>query len=218
MIESLARSPRLTADEREHLFRVAGHEPPGDGRMNRHLTPGVQRILDRLTDAPVMVLDAASSIIAWNALAAALVGDISAWQGRERNIAWRHFTGLPGRVVREPDEADRMDVEAGADLHAALGRYPKDPELISLIGDLRAATERFDDLWGTGPVRERIASRKTIAHPEVGAITVDCDVFTVHGSDLKVIVYTAPPGSPDAEALQHVGVLGLQEFAASDQR
>jgi hypothetical protein len=50
-------------------------------------------------------------------------------------------------------------------------------------------------------VREHVADRKTIVHPEIGQITVDCDVMTVAGSDLRLIVYTAPPGSEDARAL-----------------
>ena len=38
MLDALSRALRLSTDEREHLFRVAGQEPPGPGRMNRHLT------------------------------------------------------------------------------------------------------------------------------------------------------------------------------------
>lgn len=44
----------------------------------------------------------------------------------------------------------------------------------------------------------------------MGRITLDCDVLTVHGTDLRLVVYTAEPGSPDAAALELVGVLGLQ--------
>jgi hypothetical protein len=34
----------------------------------------------------------------------------------------------------------------------------------------------------------------------------------VHGSDLNVIVYTAPAGSPDAESLKLLSAIGLQTF------
>ena len=48
VVGALARALRVTAEEEAHLYRVAGHPPPGSGRMTRHLTPGVQRVLDRL--------------------------------------------------------------------------------------------------------------------------------------------------------------------------
>ena len=59
VLAALARALRLTREERGHLFRVAGQAEPGAGQIDRHITPGVQRILDRLADVPVMVVDAA---------------------------------------------------------------------------------------------------------------------------------------------------------------
>lgn len=214
VLGALARSLRLTSDEQAHLFRLAGQALPGSGVMDRHLTPGVQRVLDRLSDVPVTVLDAAWEIVASNALAAALVGDPSGLRGRERNVLWRHFTGAPTRFVRDEGESQRLAEEAVADLHAALGRYPDDAQLRSLIADLQGVSEQFAQLWQTRPVAVRTASRKTIDHPEVGRLTLDCDVLTVHGTDLRLVVYSATPGSSDADALALIGVLGLQELNA----
>ncbi len=39
-------------------------------------------------------------------------------------------------------------------------------------------------------------------------------MFKVQGSDLNVIVYTAPAGSPDADSLSLLGAIGLQAFFA----
>jgi transcriptional regulator with XRE-family HTH domain len=214
VLRALSRALRLDADEEAHLFRVAGQAPPGPGRMRTHLTPGVHRVLDRLADVPVIVIDAAWTIVAWNALAAALLGDPSERRGRERNILWAHFTGAPSRYVRTAEEDDAFEREAVGDLHAALGRYPDDPDLRSLVADLRRASERFDARWQTRPAGARVADRKTLDHPEIGRITLDCDVLAVEGSDLRVVVYTAPPGSPDAAALELLNVVGLQRFSA----
>lgn len=41
-------------------------------------------------------------------------------------------------------------------------------------------------------------------------VTLDCDVLTVDGSDLRVIVYTADPASADAGRLSLVRTIGLQ--------
>ena len=213
VLEALARALRLTDDERAHLFRLAGHAEPRQGTIDRRLTPSLQRLLDRLTDVPVMVVDLAGEIVAANPLAVALVGDFSGAGRRERNITWRHFTGGPSRIVRTA--AEEAAVEAGlvAELHATLGRYPADEELNALIGDLRNASARFAELWERRPVARAPARRKTFLHPEVGEITLDCDVLAVERSGLRLIVYTATPGSSDADALALLSTVGLQSFA-----
>ena len=211
VLAALARALRLTDPERDHLYRAAGQAPPA-GRMSRHVTPGVQRVLDRLADVPVLVLDAAWHVVAANPLAAALLGDLSGEPLRDRNILWRHFTGRPSRIVRAPEEDAALEAEAVADVHEALGRYPDDPDLRTLIADLREVSPRFAELWEQRPVARRAADRKTIEHPEIGRLTLDCDVLTVAGSDLRLVVYTAPAGSREAEALALLGAIGLQTF------
>ena len=213
VLTSLARALRLGDEERSHLFRLAGHAEPGPGTINRHITPSLQRLLDRLTDVPVLVVDAAGEIIAANPLASALLGDLSGASWRERTIPWRHFTGLPSRIVR--NDAEQADAEAAmvAELRDALGRFPNDHHLNQLIADLLDMSPRFAELWQQRPVARAPARRKTFQHPEIGQITLDCDALAVQGTDLNVIVYTAPAGSTDAEAVALLRTLGLQTFA-----
>jgi hypothetical protein len=215
VLAPLARALRLTDDERAHLFRVAGQAEPLAGTINRHVTPSVQRVIDRLADVPVMVIDAAYELVAANALAVALVGVNLSAPPRERNIAWKQLTGAPSRFVRDEQESACRDPEVVADLRHALGRYPEDAVLRELIDDLRAASPRFVELWDRAPVAPRTSSRKTIDHPEVGLVTVDCDILQVRGNDLRLIVYTAPPGSKDAQALALLAAIGTQSFSAS---
>jgi transcriptional regulator with XRE-family HTH domain len=212
VVASLARALRLSDDERDHLYRLAGHREPHAGTIDRHISPGIQRLLDRLNDLPVMVADAAGSVVAANHLAAALVGPIAHAEGRDRNVAWHVFTGSESRLVRSKAEQAQAEREVVADLHDALGRYPADDELAQLVADLREASPRFAHLWVEHPVAQRRQSRKTFVHPEVGEVTVDCDVLHVQDSDLRLIVYSAPAGSPDADALALLGAIGLQTF------
>jgi transcriptional regulator with XRE-family HTH domain len=213
VLDPLARTLRLSDAERAHLFRVAGQSVPRQDRVDRHVSPSVQRVLDRLADVPVVVLDALWNVVAWTPPAAALHGDYSQRRGRERNVMWQFFTGATGRVVRDPVEDAAMESEAVADLRDALGRYPEDPALRELIHDLQQVSPRFAAAWEERPVKQRTSSRKTIEHPQVGRLTLDCDVLTVGGSGLRLVVYTAEPGSPDASALEMIAALGLQSFA-----
>jgi len=79
-----------------------------------------------------------------------------------------------------------------------------------LIAELRAHSPRFAELWESGAVGQHEASRKIIDHPSVGAVTLDCDVLTVKGGDQRIMIYTAEPGTEDAERLALVTVLGTQ--------
>ena len=212
VLGSLARALRLTNDERAHLFRLAGHVEPGPGTINRHITPSLQRLLDRLTDVPVMVVDAAGEVIAANPLANSLMGDLSGASRRERTIPWRHFSGLPSRLERTSEEHAEAEAAMAADLRAALGRFPDDEYLNELIADLRNLSPRFAELWEKRPTTRTPSRQKTFKHPEIGTITLDCDALAVQGTDLSVVVYTAPAGSPDAEALALLGAIGLQSF------
>jgi hypothetical protein len=155
-----------------------------------------------MADLPVAVYDPAWTIITWNAAWAGLMGDPPAASGRDRNLIWRAFTGKTSRVRKTAEEADGFETNAVADLRRALGAYPDDPRLLRLVDELRAASPRFARLWADRVVATTGSSTKTIDHPELGPITLDCDVLTVANCDLRVVVYTAEPSSPDAERLR----------------
>jgi transcriptional regulator with XRE-family HTH domain len=196
VLAALARALELSADERDHLFRVGGQAPPAPGQIDRRITPGVRRMLDRLADVPVLLVDPAWQPIELNELGRALLGD------ERGNVLRRHFAGEPSRVVRTPEQVERMEAEVVADLHLAAGRYPDDEPLRELIADLLATSPRFAELWERRPVARHVSDRKTIDHPVAGPITVDCDELSVAGSDLRIIVYSAAPGSADELALR----------------
>ncbi|MFJ4843318.1 helix-turn-helix transcriptional regulator [Streptomyces sp. NPDC088746] len=207
VVEALARALRLTQDERAHLFRLAGLAPPGPGTIPQHITPGVHRMLDRLTGTPVAVFDAAWNQLLANPLYTALLGE---WHGDDLNAVRRNFLSPHSRVRHTPESKGALQAAHAADLRRTAGRYPDDADLRSLIAGLRRRSAHFDALWKSGPVSEHRASRKTIDHPHVGALTLDCDVLSVAGSDLRVMVYTAQPGTVDADGLALLDVLGTQ--------
>jgi transcriptional regulator with XRE-family HTH domain len=210
VLAALGRALRLSREEQDHLFRLAGQAPPRSGHITAQVTPSVQRLLDQLTGTPVSVNDAAWNLLAWNPLWAALIGDPSAKTGRNRNVLWSHFTGQHARVVRTPEDEARFEESAVADLRSATARYPDDDGLQQLVTDLQAASPRFATLWKSRIVGTHRDSHKTFDHPEAGLVTVDCDVLTVDGSDLRIIAYTAPAGSEAAEKLRLLSVIGVQ--------
>jgi hypothetical protein len=207
VVEALGRALRLSGAEREHLFNVAGLVPPGQGTVPAYITPSVQRMLDRLTGTPVAVSDATWTLLLANPLYTALMGER---RGDERNAVWRTFLGSGSRVRHTPRSQRALETAQVAGLRATASRYPADQRLRRLVAELRANSERFAELWDSGAVGRLEASRKTIDHPQVGALTLDCDVLSVAGSDLRIMIYTAEPGTQDDERLALLAVLGTQ--------
>lgn len=210
VLTALARALRLSDAERNHLFVLAGEVQPSPGRMSAYLPPGVQRIVDQLAGAPLCVTDAAWTVITWNPLFAALIGDPSPWQGRWRNIIYRHFVDPGDRVVMTPEQQQNFRAAMVTDLRASLARYPRDPDLRALIEELRAGYDDFARLWDQPVVGFHQSEQKTIRHPDVGTFTIDCDVLAIPGSDLRMVVYTAAPNTEAAEKLRLLSVIGLQ--------
>ncbi|MEV6210157.1 helix-turn-helix transcriptional regulator [Kitasatospora sp. NPDC051914] len=207
VVEALARALRLTTGRRAHLFQLAGLVPPGPETVPAHITPSVQRMLDRLTGTPVAVFDATWTQLLANPLYTALMGE---WHGNDLNAVWRNFLGTGTRVRDTPESRGALRAAQVADLRRTAGRYPADRRLQHLVSQLRTRSAEFDDLWEAVAVGEHQFARKTIDHPHVGALTLDCDVLVVAGNDLRIMIYTAEPGSQDAERLALLAVIGTQ--------
>jgi len=212
VLGSLSRALRLSDDERRHLYLLAGQSPPATGRLSTHIPPSVQRLLDLLEGVPLSVYDAAWNLIRWNPLWAALVGDPSTGNGRDRNLAWQHFAGLPSRISHDPGQETRFEAAVVADLRSATVRYPTDKDLRFLIAELRRVSSRFAELWNSHIVGFHESDSKTVRHPDVGPVTVNCDTLTVPGSDLRIAAYSVAPDSPDADKLGLLKVIGTQDM------
>ncbi|KPI22218.1 helix-turn-helix domain protein [Actinobacteria bacterium OK074] len=214
VLAGLARALRLSDPERAHLHQLAGAPetpPPGPPREVR---PSILDLLRRLPGSAAFVLSATCEVIAWNDLAAALMEDFSALPRRDRNLLRRAFLG--------PRSADRplygaSDIGAFArsatrQLRTAAGRYPDDPETTGLIAELLAGSAEFARLWAAHDVSAEPMPRKTLHHPLVGPVTVNCDALDIADRDQRVVIYTADPGSRSEEALRLLAVVGTQRL------
>ncbi|MFG2455736.1 helix-turn-helix transcriptional regulator [Streptomyces sp. NPDC048523] len=213
VVASLARALQLSAAERDHLYRLAQLVPPADGTISDHLPPGMQRVLARLGDVAVAVFAADWQLVWSNRGWTALLGDPAASPPRLRNFARDRFPvdAGPARLALWPvTEADHdvTDAAVVSDLRRATGRFPQDTRLATLIRELNAGNKRFAELWATGEVAAHREDHKTIDHPSVGPVTVDCDVLTDGDSELKIVIMTAVPGSEDETKLRLTAIAG----------
>ncbi|MFI6699151.1 helix-turn-helix transcriptional regulator [Streptomyces sp. NPDC050509] len=214
VLAGVARALRLTDAERDHLHHLAGAPPAPPSGPSREVRQSILDLLQRLPQAAGMVLSATQEVLAWNDLAAALVADFSALSRPERNLLrWAFLEPHRGqRLLQVPADAETFAHSAARHLRAVAARYPDDPEVAALVGDLLSGSAEFARLWNAHEVRTEPALTKTITHPLIGPITVNCDVLDIADRDQQVVIYTAEPGTPAQEQLRLLSVIGTQRM------
>ncbi|GIM94959.1 helix-turn-helix transcriptional regulator [Paractinoplanes toevensis] len=211
LLAALARALRLSDDERSHLFHLAGHQPPPADGVARLARAGLVRMLDLLGDTPAMVISDLGEVLAQNRASVLLAGDQSAFTGDRRYLSFRWFTEPVAHEVHTPQEREHHARQMVADLRAVAGRRPGDREVNGLIERLLAASADFRRLWAEHEVAVRRADRKTLVHPRVGPILMDCETLVTPDLGQQLLVLT--PADDDArEKLALLRVLGTEEF------
>jgi transcriptional regulator with XRE-family HTH domain len=214
MLAAIARAMRLSQDERDHLFRLAGHTPPPRGRRSEHVSPALMRVLDRL-DTPAQVVSDLGQTLVQNRAAVALVGDQTHYSGPARSLVYRWFTDPRERLIYPQEDWERHARTHVAGLRMALARDGEDAEATELLELLRAQSEEFVEIWNEHEVRLRVVEEpKRMIHPEIGLIELDCQVLVAENQAQALLVYTATPGSEDYEKLQLLSVIGAQQLDA----
>jgi transcriptional regulator with XRE-family HTH domain len=213
VLAALARALRLTDDERDHLFYLAGRTPPPQRRSNTHVSPGLLHVLDHLRDSAAFVVSDLGEILVQNPIAVALQGDESGHVGLDRYMVWRWFTGTMTRD-RFPEEDWAIHARTHvADLRATAARRAGDPDVVELVGALTEASAEFRDLWAEHEVAVRRAYRKRMIHPEVGTLELCCEVMVSTNSDQMLVVLFGEPGSDTREKLDLLRVIGSQDLS-----
>ncbi|OAH13627.1 helix-turn-helix transcriptional regulator [Streptomyces jeddahensis] len=210
MLTALARALRLTDAERDHLFHLAGQEPPRPGGSSGHVRPGLLLILDRLHDLPAAVLSDWGEVLAQNTMSVALTG---AHTGT--NVIRRWFTDPATRALFPPENHASHARAHVASLRAVTAARPDDPGPAALTAELRATSRDFQELWESHEVVVRRPSPKRVLHPVVGVLDLDCEVLLGDGHDQLLVVHSARPGTETHERLELLRVVGLQDLSPS---
>jgi transcriptional regulator with XRE-family HTH domain len=105
MLSALARTLRLSLDERDHLFRLAGHPAPERTAGSTFVRPALLHVLDQLDDCAPFVASDLEVVLAQNRLSILLMGDSARWAPASRPALCgsgspnRTFLPLPSRRV-----------------------------------------------------------------------------------------------------------------------
>jgi transcriptional regulator with XRE-family HTH domain len=210
MIASIAQGLHLTPDERDHLFRLAGHHPPARGASSDYIGPGMLRIFDRLQDTPAEIVTELGETLRQTPLGVALTGDTTHFTGPSRSIGYRWFTDPSSRLLYAADEHPFLSRLWVSGLREVAARRGRSSRAAQFADDLLDRSEEFRRLWELHEIGIRPRETKRFVHAELGALELSCQTLIDPEQSHALLVYTASPGSESYEKLQLLSVIGAQ--------
>ncbi|WP_242887047.1 helix-turn-helix transcriptional regulator [Actinomadura litoris] len=212
VVDALARTLRLDADETAHLHRLA-HPAPSRRRPRvrpERVSPTLLSMMDGWHRTPAIVLGRCLTVLAHNAL------------GRALFDGHTYSDDLVRLVFLDPDargfypDWERVAVNTVGGLRSAAGTDYDDPQLIETVGELSLKSEDFRRLWARHDIRQKTHETKRFRHPLVGELTLDYESLTVNSAPgQQLVVYEAAAGSPSEQALSLLGSLTAAEATGS---
>jgi hypothetical protein len=210
MIASIAQGLHLTLDERDHLFRLAGHNPPVRGAVSQHIGPALLRIFDRLQDTPVEIITELGETLRQSPLGVALTGDSTRFTGPSRSIPYRWFADPATRLLYDPADHPYLSRVFASGLREVVTVRGPDSRAAHIADLLYARSEEFRGVWNEHEVGVRPTEVKRFIHPEVGPLELNCQVLLDPDQSHRLLVYTAVPGTESYEKLELLSVIGAQ--------
>ena len=205
VLEAIARALQLDEPERDHLFDLARKAvvPPSTRRRPaaQRVRPVLQQVLDAVTDAPAWIRNGRHDLLAANRMGLALYAPMLADSRRPANTA--RFIYLDPASKEFFVDWERAADDVAAILRSEAGRNPHDKALTELIGELSTRSEVFRTRWAAHNVRFHRTGLKKLHHPAVGDLDLNYEAMEFPSDPgLTMLVYTAPAGTPTADALQ----------------
>jgi transcriptional regulator with XRE-family HTH domain len=208
MVASIAQGLHLTLEERDHLFRLAGHRPPERGAPSDHVSPGMLRIFDRLDDTPAEIVTELGETLRQTRLGIALVGDNSRYTGPARSIGYRWFMLPEARTLHPVEEHERLSRMYVSGLRGILAVRGPGSKAARLAEALLEESAEFRSLWAENQIGVMPDEVKRYVHPAVGPLELHCQVLQDPHQAHSLLVFTAVPGSESYEKLQLLSVVG----------
>jgi hypothetical protein len=219
MLAALARALRLSRDERDHLYHLAGRPVPAAGGSASHVHPAMLDLLDRLVDTPARVITDLHVVLVQNSLAGALLGPPPPGAGARAGFVYRWFTDPAAREIYPPEDHERHAEIFVADLRAAVARRGKqDEESRTMVAELLRRSPEFAALWNRHDVAVRRMEAKRIVHPVLGLIHVNCLNLLTEDQSQRLLWFSPVPGTDAVEKLELLAVLGTQDLAADSRQ
>ncbi len=173
VVDSLARTLRLSHAEHVYLSALAGHGAPQPAEDPSPVTvpAHMQRLLEALADYPALVIGPDWAILAWNAVYAAVYPNVATVAAADRNFLWLLFTDPYLRTLM-PDW-ELTGVYNVASFRAEAGTRFDESPFADLVSRLLETSEAFRAAWERYDIETLTSRERLFRHPEVGDLHLD---------------------------------------------
>jgi transcriptional regulator with XRE-family HTH domain len=197
VLDALAAVLQLDTDSTAHLHRLASPTPRRESPSKAEpVPPSIAQLINSWTSTPAFVQDRLMNVLAANPIARML----SPHYAPGHNLLRAAFLDPEDRAFRQ--DWERATENGVAGLRALIGADVDDPDLVELVDELSARSDRFRELWSRHDVKMRAGGIIRFKHPEVGPLELHGEKLTISGTEnLMMVVFHADPGSRGAESL-----------------
>ncbi len=198
VLDSIADALDFDEVERRHLMTLAraARRPSPPRRRTQERVPQNARLLITSLALPAFVVSRHLDVLAWNDLAAELLGDPLQLPPSQRNVLFALFRDDEARLHCADWETMALDYIGM--LRAAVALDPDHPRAIEIVGELSIRSAEFRRLWARHDVRDSVHGAKTIRHPRIGETAVEWDAYPLPGAPgANMIVFTPQSGDED---------------------
>ncbi|MFC0041640.1 helix-turn-helix transcriptional regulator [Actinomadura rayongensis] len=199
VLDAIAGALRLDRAEREHLYLLAGLNPPRAEPEAVTPTPELRQVLDAWSPRPGYIRDRHWNFLVINDAARACFG----YGDTDHNCLVTFFTSARYRRMNAHWAESAPGVVARFRADAA--RFPEDPEFARIAADLAAVSPEFADLWDRHEVTAHAQAVKAIRHPEAGEMVFDAVVLALPDAPgCNLVLHHPHPGTGTDERLERL--------------
>jgi transcriptional regulator with XRE-family HTH domain len=171
VLDAIARTLLFDAQERSHLFTLAG---AADTTIETDLTalpPSAQLLLDHLEPYPGVIVNGRYDILAYNRIWASSFPMLGELPLDDRNALWLIFTHPHWKTVL-PDWDDAV-TRMVAQFRVSMAEHVAEPSWKALVARLQRASAEFCEVWERHDVQEPEDRIKVFRHPTAGQLRLD---------------------------------------------
>ncbi|MFI9805608.1 helix-turn-helix transcriptional regulator [Streptomyces sp. NPDC052301] len=207
VLDALARTLRLDASERAHLFQLAGATDPTPAANCPSVTPALRALLDSLDPIPACIQNSRYDILAYNRTYGLLLSDLDAVPPEDRNCMLLVYTNKDWQAaVVHLEESQRL---MAARLRASLAGHLGEPAWKMLLKRLETQSPQFRENWERYEVVGTRTKSKEFLNPYVGHLMLEhTDLWLGPELGARMVTYT-PRTEETRERLERLHALAL---------